>query len=65
MGLPKKNTNFCMHLRHTLALILVSALHNKLKTTVEDAAKPTEEQLQKQLTVVSVIYHLIGILYNE
>lgn len=65
MGAQKDTTRFCKLVSQTVALWVVSTLHNKLRSAAENEPMLSEEQLQKQLTVVSVIYHLIGIFYNE
>ena len=65
MAAPQNKKNSCVLLLQIMALVVVSALRNQLRKMDSSPQKLAEEQLQTQLTAASVIYHLIGIFYNE
>jgi hypothetical protein len=46
-------------------LVFVAAKHCYNKLEQKQSKQTDEQKIQRQLTVVSVIYHLAGIFYNE
>ena len=63
----KKKSSKGKGLAYDLGTLAVIVLANRISEALEKriCAKDSEEALKRKLTIISLIYHAIGIVYNE